>query len=271
MGVPFACFATTDGSEWNSDCANGQHHQDRRSSGATWSATPTPATPARGRGCRSGTAPTTTRCATRTSAKQIKQWTNVHGLSQTPDASPTPRSPAGPAPATAAPATRRRSRRSACRASAHNLPLSAGRRWRSASSAWTPPTTAAHHRRPPSSAPPPRRRTSAPPPAGGCRVTYAVNAWNTGLTAARHHHQHRHRRGQRLVAGLHPAQRTDHHLRAGTPPTPRPAARSPRATHLQRRPSPRPRPSSIGFQATHTGNTGKPTSFTLNGHACTVA
>jgi acetylxylan esterase len=27
----------------------------------------------------------------------------------------------------------------------------------------------------------------------------------------------------------------------------------------------------IGFQATHTGNTGKPTSFTLNGSACSVA
>ena len=28
---------------------------------------------------------------------------------------------------------------------------------------------------------------------------------------------------------------------------------------------------SIGFQATHTGNTAKPTSFTLNGTACTIA
>jgi hypothetical protein len=27
----------------------------------------------------------------------------------------------------------------------------------------------------------------------------------------------------------------------------------------------------IGFQATHTGDTGKPSSFTLNGSACTVA
>ena len=27
----------------------------------------------------------------------------------------------------------------------------------------------------------------------------------------------------------------------------------------------------IGFQANHTGNTAKPTSFTLNGAACTVA
>ena len=28
---------------------------------------------------------------------------------------------------------------------------------------------------------------------------------------------------------------------------------------------------SIGFQATHTGNTGTPTSFTLNGATCTRA
>jgi hypothetical protein len=27
----------------------------------------------------------------------------------------------------------------------------------------------------------------------------------------------------------------------------------------------------VGFQATHGGNTGKPTAFTLNGAACTVA
>ncbi|GFJ95665.1 hypothetical protein Prum_093070 [Phytohabitans rumicis] len=41
-----------------------------RSSGATWSATRTPATPAPARGCRSGTAPTTRRCATRTSVSR---------------------------------------------------------------------------------------------------------------------------------------------------------------------------------------------------------
>uniref|UniRef100_UPI0038B4D361 cellulose binding domain-containing protein n=1 Tax=Plantactinospora sonchi TaxID=1544735 RepID=UPI0038B4D361 len=28
---------------------------------------------------------------------------------------------------------------------------------------------------------------------------------------------------------------------------------------------------SIGFQATHTGNTGRPSSFTLNGATCTVS
>lgn len=66
-GVPFGCFATTDGSEWNSACANGTV---LRSSGAIWSGTPTPGTPARAPVCSSGTAPRTTHSATRTSVKR---------------------------------------------------------------------------------------------------------------------------------------------------------------------------------------------------------
>ena len=37
-GVPFACFATTNGSEWNSDCAERHHHPHPAGSGATSSA-----------------------------------------------------------------------------------------------------------------------------------------------------------------------------------------------------------------------------------------
>ena len=55
-----------------------------RSSGATWSATPTPATPARGRACRCGTAPTTTTLRYPNFGEEIKQWTNV--LGREPDA-----------------------------------------------------------------------------------------------------------------------------------------------------------------------------------------
>lgn len=68
-GVPFGCFATTNGSEWNSECANGQVSR-TPSSGETWSATPTRATPGGDRACRHGTGRTTRCCATPTSASR---------------------------------------------------------------------------------------------------------------------------------------------------------------------------------------------------------
>ncbi|GAB3933180.1 hypothetical protein GCM10027614_03630 [Micromonospora vulcania] len=68
-GVPFGCFATGGTSEWNSQCANGQVIRTPQQWG-TWSARRTPATPLDGHGCRSGTAPTMRRCATRTSASR---------------------------------------------------------------------------------------------------------------------------------------------------------------------------------------------------------
>lgn len=69
MGVPFGCFATTDGSGWNSACANGTVSRTPAQWGI-WSVAPTRATPAPGPGCRSGTAPRTPRCTTRTSPKR---------------------------------------------------------------------------------------------------------------------------------------------------------------------------------------------------------
>nr|BBJ56023.1 hypothetical protein SAVMC3_86520 [Streptomyces avermitilis] len=115
-GVPFGCFATTDGSEWNSACANGTVTHTPRS-GATWSAAPTPATPGPDRACSCGTAPRTPPCGTPTSGKRSNSGRRCSAPAGRRPV-PTRPSPAGPAPATAPRATRPPSRASASRASA---------------------------------------------------------------------------------------------------------------------------------------------------------
>ena len=90
MGVPFGCFATTDGSVLEQRLRQRPASSRPRSSGATWCAAPTPATPARGRGCSCGTAPTDTTLRYPNFGEEIKQWTNVLGVSQTPVLTDTP-------------------------------------------------------------------------------------------------------------------------------------------------------------------------------------
>ncbi|HET9139136.1 PHB depolymerase family esterase, partial [Actinophytocola sp.] len=88
-GVPFACFATTDGSMWNSQCANGQ----RIMTAQQWGDLVRNAFPGyTGRRPRMqtwhGTNDDTLRYPN--FQEQIKQWTNVHGLSQTPSMTDSP-------------------------------------------------------------------------------------------------------------------------------------------------------------------------------------
>jgi poly(3-hydroxybutyrate) depolymerase len=82
-GVPFACFATTDGSQWNSACANGKISKTAQQ----WGDLVRAASPEfEGQRPRMqlwhGTADTTLFYPN--FGEEIKQWTNVHGLSQTP-------------------------------------------------------------------------------------------------------------------------------------------------------------------------------------------
>jgi acetylxylan esterase len=83
MGVPHSCFATTDGSMWNTQCANGQ----RIMTPQQWGDLARNAFPAYG-GVRPrmqlwhGTNDTTLRYPN--FGEEIKQWTNVMSLSQTP-------------------------------------------------------------------------------------------------------------------------------------------------------------------------------------------
>ena len=82
-GVPFGCFATTDGSEWNSDCANGQVTKTPQQWGdLVRDAYPGYTGPRPRMQIWHGTNDETLRYPN--FGEQIKQWTNVHGLSQTP-------------------------------------------------------------------------------------------------------------------------------------------------------------------------------------------
>lgn len=88
-GVPFACFATTDGSMWNSTCANGQLIRTPQE----WGNLVRNAYPGYS-GARPrmqvwhGTEDTTLRFPN--FGEEIKQWTNVLGVSQTPSFTDTP-------------------------------------------------------------------------------------------------------------------------------------------------------------------------------------
>jgi poly(hydroxyalkanoate) depolymerase family esterase len=88
-GVPYACFATTDGSMWNTTCANGQLIRTPQEWGNLVRGAFPGYTGARPRmQIWHGTADDTLRYPN--FGEQIKQWTNVHGLSQTPSFTDSP-------------------------------------------------------------------------------------------------------------------------------------------------------------------------------------
>ncbi|MFI7275990.1 PHB depolymerase family esterase [Streptomyces sp. NPDC049879] len=89
MGVPFGCFATTDGSGWNSACANGQVTRTPQQWGdLVRAAYPGYNGPRPRMQVWHGTTDTTLRYPN--FAEEIKQWTNVHGVSQTPSLTDSP-------------------------------------------------------------------------------------------------------------------------------------------------------------------------------------
>ncbi|MFG2044201.1 PHB depolymerase family esterase [Dactylosporangium sp. NPDC048998] len=91
MGVPFGCFATTDGSSWNSQCSGGQLIKTPQQWGDLVRAAYPGYTGARPRmQVWHGTTDTT--LAYPNFGEEIKQWTNVLGVSQTPVLTDTPQS-----------------------------------------------------------------------------------------------------------------------------------------------------------------------------------
>lgn len=90
-GVPFGCFATTDGSTWNSACANGTITRTPQQWGdLVRNAYPGYSGPRPRVQLWHGTADDTLRYPNFNEA--IKQWTNVHGVSQTPVTTDAPQS-----------------------------------------------------------------------------------------------------------------------------------------------------------------------------------
>ncbi|GGM28194.1 cellulose binding domain-containing protein [Micromonospora yangpuensis] len=128
----------------------------------------------------------------------------------------------------------------------------------------TPPTTPPPT--PPKSTPPP----TTPPSAGACRVGYAVNAWNSGLTAEVTVTN----TGATAVNGWAlaftlPAGQS---VSSGWNATIAPTSGAVTARNVSYNAALAPGASvSFGFQATHTGNTARPSAFALNGSTCTTS
>lgn len=213
--------------------------------------------------------------------ESVEQWTNVHGLSQTPTSSDTPQSGWNRRRFADSSGTARVEALS-IQGAGHSLPSSGMAASAIAffgltttgPSAPPSPSTSASPSAPPSASAsaspstPPSPSTS--PGSGSCRVTSAIDAWNTGLvenitvtnTGAAAIN------GWSLVFTLPSGQA----ITSGWNAAYSPASGQVTARNLAYNAGiPANGSVSIGFQANHTGNAGKPTSFTLNGAACVIA
>ncbi|MEU7619990.1 cellulose binding domain-containing protein [Micromonospora rifamycinica] len=133
-----------------------------------------------------------------------------------------------------------------------------------------PPTTPPPTTPPPTTPPPTTPPPTTPPPSAGCRVAYTVNAWNSGLTASISvtNTSGTTVNGWALAFTL-PGGQT---ITSGWNATYAPASGAVTARNVSYNGTIAPNTSvDVGFQADHTGNAGRPSSFTLNGTACTVA
>ncbi|MEV0994473.1 PHB depolymerase family esterase [Nonomuraea sp. NPDC050202] len=261
MGVPFGCFATTDGSSWNSTCANGQLVKTAQQWGdQVRAAYPGYSGPRPRMQIWHGTEDSTLRYPN--FQEQIKQWTNVHGLSQTPSLTDQPRS-GWTRTRYGGTGTKAPVEAISLQGVGHNLPQGGMAAmvidFFGLSDGGTEPTPTIT----------PTITPTVTPPAGDCKVTYTMNTWNTGFTAAV------------TIANTSTTQLSSWSL-AFTLPAGQsvtsvwnaslsPSSGQVTARNVGYNATIAPGASaSFGFQATHGGNTGKPPAFTLNGTACTV-
>ncbi|MCC8247118.1 extracellular catalytic domain type 1 short-chain-length polyhydroxyalkanoate depolymerase [Saccharothrix luteola] len=263
-GVPFACFATTNGSEWNSQCSSGQSIKTPQQWGdLVRAAYPGYTGPRPRMQIWHGTNDDTLRYPN--FGEQVKQWTNVHGLSQTPTFTDTPQSgytrtrygsTGGMAPVEAI----------SMQGVTHNIPVDAAQVIRFFGLDGTPPTSTTTTTTTSTTT----TTTTTPQPGDGCRVAYTVSAWNTGLTASITVTN----TGSTAVNGWSlaftlPGGQT---ITSGWSATYAPTTGAVTARNVSYNTAIAPGTSvTLGFQANHTGNTGEPSSFTLNGAACAVA
>ncbi|MEU1847082.1 extracellular catalytic domain type 1 short-chain-length polyhydroxyalkanoate depolymerase [Micromonospora sediminicola] len=273
-GVPFGCFATTNGSEWNSECANGQVLKTPQQWGdLVRNAYPGYSGPRPRMQLWHGTNDETLRYPN--FGEEIDQWTNVNGLSQTPAYTDSPqpgwtRTRYGGTGGTATVEA------ISMQGVSHNLPVDAAQAVRffgldsSTPPTSVPPTTPPPTTAPPTTPPPTTAPPTTPPPSGACRVGYVVNAWNTGLTASVTitNTATSPVNGWSLAFTL-PGGQT---ITGGWNATYAPTSGAVTARNVSYNGAVAPGGSvTIGFQATHTGNTGSPAAFTLNGSPCAVA
>ncbi|WP_433796756.1 extracellular catalytic domain type 1 short-chain-length polyhydroxyalkanoate depolymerase [Actinoplanes sp. CA-252034] len=186
-GVPFGCFATTNGSEWNSECSGGRINRTPQQ----WGDLVRNAYPGySGRRPRiqiwHGTTDTTLSYVN--FGEQIKQWTNLHGVSSTPVLTDSPQ----------ASATRTRYGSSggtppveaiSFQGYGHSIPFDGAQAVRFLGLDTTGPTSPGPSSPGPSSPGPSSPGPSSPGPSSspsgsaGCAASVTVNSWTGGFVA----------------------------------------------------------------------------------------
>lgn len=249
-GVPFGCFATTDGSEWNSACSGGTViHTPQEWGNLVRTAYPGYTGPRPRMQVWHGTEDDVLRYPN--FGEEIKQWTNVLGVSQTPAATDSPQSGW----------TRTRYGATGDRAPVEAISLQGvGHNLYAYGMAARVLTFFGLD----SSGPGPQ------PQPGACKVTVTTNAWSTGLTGSVTITNTGTARieGWKLAFTLPSGQTVTN----GWGATYAPASGAVTATNATYNGSIAPNASvGIGYQANHGGNSGPPTAFTLNGTACAVS
>ncbi len=250
-GVPFGCFATTDGSEWNSACANGTVNRTPKEWGdLVRGAYPGYTGPRPRMQLWHGTEDDTLRYPN--FGEAIEQWTDVHGLGQTPARTDSPASgwtrtrygaTGDQAPVEAI----------SLQGVGHNLPTT-GMAARAITFFGLDDA---------GSGPGPE------PQPGGCRVSVTTQAWNTGLIASVTVTN----TGTAPVNGWKlgftlPAGQS---ITNGWGASYAPATGTVTATNASYNGTIAAGASvSIGYQASHTGNSAAPAAFALNGATCTA-
>jgi acetylxylan esterase len=264
MGVPFGCFFTGTVDGWNSACADGQVSMTPQAWGnMVRNADPGYTGPRPRVQLWHGTADTTLNYENL--GEEIKQWTNVLGVSQTPSSTDTPQ-PGW---------TRTRYDDSSgtvqveaysIAGAGHVLP-EAGMAAYAISffglTSTTPPTSPPPTTPPPTSPPP-----TSPPPGGTCHVTYTKSSeWTGGFVA----NMSIGNTGSAPVSGwrLTFTFPGDQRITNAWNATVSQSGSSVTATNASYDGTISPGGSvSIGFQGTWTSNDPAPTSFSLNGTAC---
>ena len=248
-GVPFGCFATTDGSEWNSACAGGTvTHSPQEWGDLVRGAYPGYTGPRPRMQLWHGTEDDVLRYPN--FGEMIKQWTDVQGVSQTPAATDTPQSGW----------TRTRYGGTGDRAPVEAISLQGvGHNRYGYGMAARVLTFFGLD----SGGPAPQ------PQPGACKVNATTNAWSTGLTASLTITN----TGTTAINGWQlgftlPAGQT---ITNGWGATYTPASGAVTATNAAYNAALAPGAGvSVGYQANHTGNSAAPGAFTLGGTACTV-
>jgi poly(hydroxyalkanoate) depolymerase family esterase len=250
-GVPFGCFATTDGSEWNSACANGTVTRTPQQWGdLVRGAYPGYTGPRPRMQLWHGTEDDVLRYPN--FGEEIKQWTNVLGVGQTPASTDTP----------ATGWTRTRYGATGDRAPVEAISLQGvGHNLYAYGTMGARVLTFFGLD---GQGPAPQPQPS------GCKVTVTTSAWNTGLTASVTITN----TGSTAINGWKlgfalPGGQT---ITNGWGATYAPASGAVTATNAAYNGTLAPGASvSIGYQANHSGNSASPGAFTLNGTACTTA